>query len=659
MPARSDPNVTRFLLWGSAIALVGALSVIAWAALVAPDFPILNDREAWIGPDDRVVTGAVASLSDRPRVVSYVRDIHVVDSPGAIGLDVQALGRFEVRVNGKTVASGNLGPESNWKRATRIEALPWKEGTNRVEVDVSNARGPPLLKLSSLGVTPPWRSDGTWIVEEPGKLPHAAQPADDQRPTGDARVAQETWNFLAKHRDALLGFAVLGALFSLISSRFSFSPANAPLWAGFWIGSFWLFLFFAKTQHLALHAGFDGPDHLEYIRLVGDQGSLPLATDGPAMYHPPLFYVVAAGLRAIAGEQPGTLVRLLPFLSGLFQVAVAFLLARRLFPEDRRVAALAIGVAGLLPVNLYMSSYLSNEPLHAALSALALYWTVDLLLVAGWPGRRLLCLGVTLGLVLLTKVTGLLLLPLIGLFLVAKTCFVDAPGTTRGAVLGRVAAIVGPVVLLAGGFYLRNWVLLGRPFVGNWDVPGSAFEWWQYPGFHTWSYFTDFGQSLRQPFFAGYHSLADGLYATLWTDSLLGGVSSFAYRHPYWNYEWMAMLPWLAFPATCALVIGWAGFGWRSLREAATPQRLAFAFLASVIATYFFAVFFINLRLPFYAQAKTSYALAITAPLALAGAWGLLWIHRRLDQPGLRWARVLFHAWAAAFVAALVCAFGN
>ena len=154
MPARSDPNVTRFLLWGSAIALVGALSAIAWAALVAPDFPILNDREAWIGPDDRVTTGAVASLPDRPRVVSYVRDIHLVGSPGAIGLDVQALGRFEVRVNGKTVASGNLGPESNWKRATRIEALPWKEGTNRVEVDVSNARGPPLLKLSSLGVTP-------------------------------------------------------------------------------------------------------------------------------------------------------------------------------------------------------------------------------------------------------------------------------------------------------------------------------------------------------------------------------------------------------------------------------------------------------------------------------------------------------------------------
>ncbi|MED5199414.1 MAG: hypothetical protein VYB51_06365, partial [Gemmatimonadota bacterium] len=164
MPARSDPNVTRFLLWGSAIALVGALSVIAWAALVAPDFPILNDREAWIGPDDRVVTGAVASLPDRPRVVSYVRDIDSPGSPGTVGLDIQALGRFEVRVNGEPVSSSDRGPLSNWKRTTRIEALPLKEGTNRVEIDVSNARGPPLLKLSSLAVPPPWRSDGTWLV---------------------------------------------------------------------------------------------------------------------------------------------------------------------------------------------------------------------------------------------------------------------------------------------------------------------------------------------------------------------------------------------------------------------------------------------------------------------------------------------------------------
>ena len=34
MPARSDPNVTRFLLWGFAIALVGSVSAVAWAALI-------------------------------------------------------------------------------------------------------------------------------------------------------------------------------------------------------------------------------------------------------------------------------------------------------------------------------------------------------------------------------------------------------------------------------------------------------------------------------------------------------------------------------------------------------------------------------------------------------------------------------------------------
>ena len=67
---------------------------------------------------------------------------------------------------------------------------------------------------------------------------------------------------------------------------------------------------------------------------------------------------------------------------------------------------------------------------------------------------------------------------------------------------------------------------------------------------------------------------------------------------------------------------------------------------------------FINIRLPFYAQAKASYALAALAPLAVGGAYAITEVHRVLDAPGRRWLLVLFDAWLGTLAVALVLSFG-
>src|SRR5207245_1857789 len=81
------------------------------------------------------------------------------------------------------------------------------------------------------------------------------------------------------------------------------------------------------------------------------------------------------------------------------------------------------------------------------------------------------------------------------------------------------------------------WAETGRPMVGNWE-PGSAFAWWQDPGFRTGAFYLGFGQALVCPLFSGLHSFADGMYSTLWGDGLAGGAARLAARPP-WNYDWM------------------------------------------------------------------------------------------------------------------------
>ena len=105
-------------------------------------------------------------------------------------------------------------------------------------------------------------------------------------------------------------------------------------------------------------------------------------------------------------------------------------------------------------------------------------------------------------------------------------------------------------LVLAGWWYARNALHFGTPVVGNWRRLAGQATWWQAPGFHFAGYYLRFGASLWAPFFAGFHSFWDGIYSTLWSDALLGGVARAADRHPQWNYAAMAGVPALSLPAT-------------------------------------------------------------------------------------------------------------
>jgi hypothetical protein len=474
---------------------------------------------------------------------------------------------------------------------------------------------------------------------------------------------------IEKGRVLLLLF-VLGAAAHLALVRALPRRARARLPEGVLAAAtlFWLLVYALRSTTLPVLMGFDVPGHLAYIDFLLARHALPLATDGWAMYHPPLAHATVAALVAlfdVTGDDTAArwLYRLPSFLSGLGNVWAAWYTARLLFPNRPLRVALCTGFAALLPMNLYMSAYVSNEPLHAFLVSASLCLACAAILRRETSPGRLAGLAVALGLAILTKFTALIAVPVCASFVALKEWLLPAsPAGTlpsrRG--LARALAIGAAVALgaatLGGWFYARNFALFGRPVVGNWNLPGPR-VWWQQPGFHTLDYYTHFGQALANPFFSSRASFWDSVYSTFWGDGLAAGVVRLANRHGAWNYEYMTAVYGLALPATLLLV---AGFG-RALHFACSgrdlARRLAMSLLVSFGYLASFALFAITFELPFYGQAKAFYVLSTFVPISTAAGLGLAWPFESLR--GSRWLalRTIYAGWLCALAGALVLAF--
>jgi hypothetical protein len=307
-------------------------------------------------------------------------------------------------------------------------------------------------------------------------------------------------------------------------------------------------------------------------------------------------------------------------------------------------------------MNLYMSAYVSNEPLLAAWVSAALALGAGILLAERVRWVALVSLTLLLGAALLTKFTALALAPVIAFFVALRAWWLDGHGPVR-SLLWLAAMGVGAFAL-AGWFYLRNWMLFGDPLVWNLDVPGAA-TWWMLPGFHTVNWYAHFGEALSHPFFAGYASFWDGLYSTFWGDGLVGGMARASTRHGFWNDEFQRLVYPLALPATLAMGVGAVRLWLRSFRDPNIALRLVFGMLTTVLFLLAFSLGLISLRLAFYAQAKAFYMLCAVLPLALVSAEGLAAPALWASKPGSRWRRVFlcgWTGWGASLAACIVLA---
>ncbi len=286
--------------------------------------------------------------------------------------------------------------------------------------------------------------------------------------------AQGITHTLRTHREivlVLLAFIALGALYSVTTPLFE---APDEQWH------------FAFVQNVATGHGLPVQVPGQMAHLARQEGS-----------QPPLYYLLAAGLTfwintadfpGIVWENPHYgydvpgvvndnknlfvhtslesfpyrgavlaihLARGLSILMGALAVFFTYLLTLEILPGRRFLAAAAGALVAFIPQFLFISSAVSNDSTIVALTALSL-WMMVRLLGARFSSRDLILLGAATGFAALAKVSGA------GLALLAALVLAHILRGDRKRLALSFCIFGATVFLVAGWWYLRNWVLYGE-----------------------------------------------------------------------------------------------------------------------------------------------------------------------------------------------------
>jgi hypothetical protein len=509
-----------------------------------------------------------------------------------------------------------------WRGVQRVDLPgPIAPGPHELVIVVTNIDGPPAVKASCdrLGLTTDtsWEASVTGESWAPVRIVGETQAPDiaGEFPS----TARALGNIAPLLLTLLLGFGAL----AWVDGRRTEVHAAPLLTASFvrWvlIGA-WAVLGVNNAVKIPIHVGYDVFDHYLYVKFIVDNLSLPLASDGWQMFQSPLNYILNAQVYAVSSafldeESVFKVLRIIPLFCGIGQIEIAYRCGRLVFAKSNDLQVITTLVSGLLPMSLYMSQALGNEPLAGLMSGITILLMLKLLLSEQpeQPVRLYILIGVFWGLALLSKVTPILLAGPMVLVLIHRWARRE---TATGVFLGRVSMMLGSTSLVCGWYYVRNLIHFGRPFVGGWEqAPRMA--WWQDPGYRTGSHLFSFGESLTQPVFSGIQGIWDSLYSTVWLDGFISGLNSYDYRPP-WNESAMVAGAALALVPMLLLLLSGITTWTSSLRHVRTALLLCWISLG----LYLLAVIDLYLQVPVYSTAKGSYLLGLIPCLGLLVAGG-------------------------------------
>ncbi len=555
--------------------------------------------------------------------VTYRKRFGVEQAPSPATLVVHALRVSEVYLDGKRIPPVAPGL-SRWKGTETVDLTGLlAPGIHEISIRVSNRNGPAVLLAYSrplkLFTGPGWEAsydELLWTRAVPAGKKKDPELAEQFDGSGRALVSLLPLYaplflavfFLSRSNTASQGW--------MEKIRKFVSSASRVRWL---LVALWAILIVNNILRLTLDIGMDIQQHYEYIEYVANTGRIPLAPEGWQMFQSPLYYVLSALLwkfplsRWFDMTTAMMMLRVIPLLCGLLQVELAYRAARYVFPGRQDLQIWGTIIGGLLPMNLYISQVVGNEPLSGLLSAGAV--VIGFFLLSSKQevisDRYFILLGAALGLALLTKVTAALLVPLAVMLVVYV---LNERRQTFGYVLLRVLLVCAVILVISGWYYVRNWIELGRPFVGGWE----STAWWQDPGYRTVSDFLAFGRSLSAPIYSAVQGFWDSLYSTLWLDGGLSGIGVYKFRPP-WNYSFMISGALLALVPTVGILVGILV----TLGKPSDGAHRAQLFSVFCMGVYIAALLYMYVTVPVWSTAKATYTLGIAPCYAILCVTGL------------------------------------
>jgi hypothetical protein len=570
-------------------------------------------------------------------ITAFRYNFSVKDPTLNAALTVRALRQARIFLDGKLLHTGEDG--ANWKDALNIP-LPghWSPGTHELKILVRDQNGPPLLlaysKQLNIFTGPDWQATKNNTQWSQSVTVDKRLPLESSLEFPSSFEAFTTLLLPMTMLFFLIFYAVQACERDLVFADFFRQVTPTPKTLRLLLIAAWLLMSINNIFKLPLYVGFDVANHLDYIKYVASAWTIPLASEGGQMFQAPLYYIVSTALAKflVIFFEPKTslqLLRCVPLFCGLIQIELCYRVLKMVFPKQAGLQCLGLLLGALLPMNIYMSQYLGNEPLAACLSALTLVLVIQQFhhpqSVMSWRHQSLI--GLALGLALLSKMTAFLLVPLV----LAAQCY-SARQFKLSLIARSLIIILLVAFLVAGWFYIRNWLLLGKPFVGGWDA-ARGHVWWQDPGYRTALDFLSFGQALVHPVHAMFAGFWDGFYATLWLDGFLSSVITFEGKPP-WNYNFVLAAPLFALLPSFAIIIGAGATLWRSADTVQPAQLLSIA----CVSLYLLAVAYLFFSLPIYTTIKASYTLGLIPCFALLGCAGFDLLSRNVVAKGVVYA---------------------
>lgn len=629
--AKKDPG-----RWIAAVLAVLALALLLWLrgkAVSDGNIPFLDARgpAQWILYPCPPFPGLHQAAGFE---TTFRRTFVLGTTPANATIAVRGMKSWSLAINGTPVTT-TVTNDKNWKEAVTLDvSQKLHVGTNEVVATAHNTNGPPALWLSLVADGASINSDTDWDASLAGAVWQKAALSSTPVMFGKGTLLDGAERPVESLRKCLPVLLLLGVISAALyigvgkwaakhwtkqgmtefvqSRRFCVLAIAVP-------SLFWVALFFNNFKSLPVDEGFDSVSHLEYIKQIGSTWKLPEANAGWETYQPPLYHFISAVLLSpfhptgLSDARLG-IIRVIGLLAGMAQFTFVFLGLRLLFTGRVGFQCFGLLLAAVIPENLYVSQYISNESLSAALVTVSIYFCLRIVTQERDAMWLYAALGLCFGAALLAKATAVIAAPalataLAGRFVVKR----QFDFKVWGAKLG-VSFLA--VMVVCAWHYFGIWRQFGTPLIGNWDV-AIAPAWWMERGYSNLAYFFRFGNFLGYPWFSGFDSFAGGLYSTLWGDGLWGGAMSL-YNRPPWNYHLMAADYLLALLPTVLIVIGAGALLWKFIRR---PDLGGFL-LIGVAGTTLFALAFMALKLPYYAEVKSFYGLLALLPLCVFGAAG-------------------------------------
>jgi hypothetical protein len=630
----------------AAVVVLGGLRIMFY--IQSPDIVFLADRAGaqWIKYD------SAFDLEIKPASRTRCEFKYIFNTGKKVDharITVQALKRCQVFFDGIDVFS-SADEFNEWKKTHDIK-IPFTidAGPHEILVMVTSENSYPALIAYSENL--PVRTGAGWFASNDGKdwrmavpASQLKQPAISKKYPSSAEALIKIWPYLAILFAGVL-FISLFAGWHEDGERKFFNWRPEPYHVRWVLLFLWAVLAVNNLFKLNYQVGTDNWGHIEYIDYIVTKGSLPRFFEGWQMHQGPLNYILSAPLYALLikwFDLPSVvkIMGIIPVACGLFQIEMVYRIARLVFVGRKDLQIIAIVTGSLLPIHTYLCQYVGNEPVAACFMLLIIFLCVPLVM----PGQKerqngyFILIGFVWGLAILSKVTAAPLAPVLIAALVLYTVSIKKP---LKSALKPVLIVFGVSLLIAGWYCLKIYTEYGNIFIER-PKHSQILQWWQDPGYRTWSQILSFGQSLVYPVYSGVASFGDTLYSTLWLDGFNSGVIDFI----PWNENFMIAGALLALIPSVFILSGFVSI-WFNKQSV---YRNAVIFSSGTIALFIVVLLDLYIFNPIYSGIKANYTLGLLPCYAILAAAGAEPFLRNRITRSL--AMAFFACWAFAAYAA-------